>query len=27
MGTEGLKDLKDLAGTANLKEHRIARIS
>jgi bacillithiol biosynthesis cysteine-adding enzyme BshC len=27
MGTEGLTGLKDLAGTANLKEHRIARIS
>jgi bacillithiol biosynthesis cysteine-adding enzyme BshC len=27
MGTDGLKDLKNLAGTANLKEHRIARIS
>ena len=26
-GTEGLKELKDLAGSANLKEHRIARIS
>jgi bacillithiol synthase len=25
--TEGLKELKDLAGSANLKEHRIARIS
>jgi bacillithiol biosynthesis cysteine-adding enzyme BshC len=27
MGTEGLRELKDLAATANLKEHRIARIS
>jgi bacillithiol biosynthesis cysteine-adding enzyme BshC len=27
MGSEGLKDLKNLAGTANLKEHRIARLS
>ena len=26
-GAEGLKELKDLAGSANLKEHRIARIS
>jgi bacillithiol biosynthesis cysteine-adding enzyme BshC len=26
-GQEGLKQLKDMAGTANLKEHRIARIS
>ena len=26
-GTVGLKELKDLAGSANLKEHRIARIS
>jgi bacillithiol synthase len=26
-GTEGLKELKGLAGSANLKEHRIARIS
>jgi bacillithiol synthase len=27
MGAAGLKGLKDLAGTANLKEHRIARLS
>jgi uncharacterized protein YllA (UPF0747 family) len=26
-GAEGLKELRDLAGSANLKEHRIARIS
>jgi bacillithiol biosynthesis cysteine-adding enzyme BshC len=26
-GNEGLKELKDLAGSTNLKEHRIARIS